>query len=249
MSKSYTTANQSVGQSINNFVETVTSALQSTDVPTDVIQDVEEQGQELATVVDETINHQAERIDELEETIEKQPDIEVTDDTDPIGSITVDGAPLGRAIQSKASKTDVEQTIEDLDRGGNDDTNDSTEQYTPIEQLSQSDDVTEVTDSVSVERAVSLFTNLPNWGKKTPKGIVLRPADNPLSLLEADRDESLAWRQYYRAAKALERLSRGAVTFVDSDRHGKMLVLHEQSDVYKRLVDGTLSSSSVGAEV
>lgn len=239
----------SIAETVNSFVETVTSALQSTDADTDAVEAVETKGKELANTVEETISQQQETINELEQTVEEQPDFEVTDDSDPIGSITVDGAPLGRAIQSKASKTDVEQVIDDVEGRGSNDTDDSTDEYTPIEQLSQSDDLSEVTDSVSVERAVSLFTNLPKWGKKTPKGIVLRPADNPLSLLEADRDESLAWRQYYRAAKALERLSRGAVTFVDSDRHGKMLVLHEQSDVYERLVDGTLTPSSVGAEV
>jgi len=249
MSTSHTTDIESVGQSINNFVDTVTSALQSTDAPTEAIEAVEREGRQLAETVDDSINHQDERIEEIEETVDDQPDIEVTDESDPIGSITVEGAPLGRAIQSKASKTDVETVVEDLDRGGSEDTDGSTDGYTPIEQLSQSDNLSDVTDSVSVERAVSLFKNLPKWGKKTPKGIVLRPADNPLSLLEADRDESLAWRQYYRAAKALERLSRGAVTFVDSDRHGKMLVLHEQSDVYSRLIDGPLSVSSVGAEV
>lgn len=119
---------------------------------------------------------------------------------------------------------------------------------TPVEQLSQADDPGEVTDSPTIERAISLFKNLPQWGSKTPKGIVLKPADNPLSLLEADRDESLAWKQYYRAAEALEQLSQGSVTFFDSDRHGKMVVLHKQSEAYQRVVEGQLTPSSVGAE-
>jgi hypothetical protein len=121
-------------------------------------------------------------------------------------------------------------------------------ELTPIEQLSQAEDVSDVTDSPTVERAVSLFKNLRQWGSKTPKGIVLKPADNPLSLLEADQDESLAWKQYYRAAEALEQLSQGSVTFFDSDRHGKMVVLHEQSETYQRVVEGQLTPSSVGAE-
>jgi hypothetical protein len=113
--------------------------------------------------------------------------------------------------------------------------------------LSRADDVDTVTDSASVKRAVSLFESLPDWGQKAPKGIVLRPDDNPLSLLEADRDESLCWKQYYRAAQTLERLSKGAITFFDSDRHGKVLVLHEQSELHDRVTSGTLSPSSVGA--
>jgi hypothetical protein len=118
---------------------------------------------------------------------------------------------------------------------------------TPIEQLSEYDDVGEVTSSPSVERAVSLFSNIDDWGSRTPKGIVLKPADNPLSLLSADMDESLCWKQLYRAAEALERLSKGAVTFFDSDRHGKTLVLHEQSEVYERVRSGTLSVSTAEA--
>ena len=104
-----------------------------------------------------------------------------------------------------------------------------------------------MTDSPSVERAVSLFSNIQDWGAKTPKGYVLRPKDNPLQLLEADRDESLAWKQYYRAAQTLERLSKGACTFFDSDRHGKMIVLHEQSEVFERVKNDTLTASSVEA--
>jgi hypothetical protein len=53
-------------------------------------------------------------------------------------------------------------------------------------------------------------------------------------LLEAAYDESLAWTQYYRAAEALERVSKGAVTFFDPQKHGKTVVLHEGSDVHDR---------------
>jgi hypothetical protein len=67
-------------------------------------------------------------------------------------------------------------------------------------------------------------------------------------LLEADRDESLCRRQWYRACETLEKLSEGAVTFFDSDRHGKMICLHEQSEAYERVVNGALSPSSVEVE-
>jgi hypothetical protein len=62
-------------------------------------------------------------------------------------------------------------------------------------------------------------------------------------------DESLCWKQYYRAAEALESLSEGAVTFVNSDRHGKMLILHEKSEVYDRMLNGTLTMSSARTTV
>ena len=123
-------------------------------------------------------------------------------------------------------------------------------ELTPVEQISRADseNLDEVIDSPSVRRAVSLFKNIVDWGNRTPKGIVLKSSDNPLSLLSADMDNSLCWKQYYRAAEALESLSEGALTFFNDSRHGKMLVLHEHSDVYDRMMNGSLSVSSVGAE-
>ncbi|WP_303703912.1 hypothetical protein [Haloquadratum walsbyi] len=120
---------------------------------------------------------------------------------------------------------------------------------TPIEQLFRAENLDEVIDPPSVRRAVSLFRNISEWGSRTPKGIVVKSSDRPLQLLSADRDESLCWKQYYRAAEALESLSEGAFTFVNSSKHGKMLVLHEHSETYQRLVSGALSSSSAGATV
>jgi hypothetical protein len=119
----------------------------------------------------------------------------------------------------------------------------------PIEQISRADNLDEVIDSPSVKRAVSLFKNIAQWGSKTPKGIVLKSSDNPLSLLSADMDESLCWKQYYRAAEALESLSEGALTFFNSKKHGKMLVLHQKSEVYDRMKNGTLTMSSAGTTV
>ncbi|ERG97738.1 MAG: hypothetical protein J07HQX50_01766 [Haloquadratum sp. J07HQX50] len=123
-------------------------------------------------------------------------------------------------------------------------------ELTPVEQISRADNdnLDEVIDSPSVRRAVSLFKNIVDWGNRTPKGIVLKSSDNPLSLLSADMDNSLCWKQYYRAAEALESLSEGALTFFNDSRHGKMLVLHEHSEVYDRMMNGSLSVSSVGAE-
>jgi hypothetical protein len=64
--------------------------------------------------------------------------------------------------------------------------------------------------------------------------MTLRPADKPKDLLEAATGESLAWQQYYRACEALESLSKGAVTFVDTNRHGKTLVFHDETAVHAR---------------
>lgn len=204
-----------------------------------------------------------ERVDELEarlNDLEAQPTVSIDNESDPVGSLEIGGAPVGRVLTAKANKSDVEWVeaeIEDLeaDLTGSNPTQataPSTEQpadLTHIEKISRAagDDISSVTDSVAARRAIALWRNLANWGKKTPKGYCLRPADNPKKLLEADQDESLAWKQYYRAAEALEGLSEGAVTFCHSDRHGKMLVLHEQSEAFDR-VQSALSASSVQAE-
>ena len=244
----YDREDQSIEQAVSTFVDTVTDALATTDADTALVEGVEDAGEDIVDAVGDRVEHLKERVDDVTEAVEDRPTVNVEDDGDPLGSLTIAGAPVGRAITSKPSRTDVEDMIEDvtptLDDG---ETTIQEPDTTPIERLAVADDVEEVTDSVSVERAVSLFRNLTDWGAKTPKGICLRPADNPLQLLETDRDESLAWKQYYRAAKVLERLSKGAVTFFDSDRHGKMIVLHERSDVYDRVVNSGLTPSSEGA--
>lgn len=252
----YDREESSVSQTVETFVNAVTEALSATGVEPALIEDIDEASEDVVETVGDRVEYLEGRVDELEETvdelrndIEDSPTVDVEDEGDPLGSLTIDGAPVGRAITSKASRTDVEDMIEDVTPTPDDGkTTIQESDATPIERLAVADDVEEVTDSVSVERAVSLFQNLSKWGSKTPKGICLRPKDNPLQLLEADRDESLAWKQYYRAAKVLERLSKGAVTFFDSDRHGKMIVLHEQSDVYDRVVNDGLTPSSVEAE-
>lgn len=210
---------------IDQLVNTVTEALDSVDADSDVIEAVERQGDRTVEAAESEIGELREELRETKEHAGKER-AELS----------------GRISEVEAGLTDENPTP----NGG--ETATQRADLTPVEQLSQADDPGEVTDSPTVERAVSLFKNLPQWGSKTPKGVVLKPADNPLSLLEADRDESLAWKQYYRAAEALEQLSEGSVTFFDSDRHGKMIVLHEQSEAYDRVVNGTLTPSSVGVE-
>jgi hypothetical protein len=102
----------------------------------------------------------------------------------------------------------------------------------------------------SIERAVTLYEHIEDWGSRTPQGITLRPADSPKQLLKAARGETLAWQQYYRAAETVEQLTRGAVTFFDHRKHGETLVLHEDSAVHDRLTDTTAgrSQSSLAAD-
>ena len=230
-----------VSEIIESFVESTTKLAESLDAPEEYVRDFKQSGEELANLVEkiaqesiqasESAQTNKKKVEELQDDLEQERTQRGKDDA----SIKSRVSDLEDNISAETPTPNTgKTTIQQSD-------------LTPIEQLAQADDVSEVTESASVERAVSLFRNLPNWGKKTPKGYCLRPKDNPRSLLEADQDEDLCWKQYYRAAKTLEQLSKGAVTFFDSDRHGKMVVLHEQSEVFDRVRQGSLSSSSVEA--
>jgi regulator of replication initiation timing len=197
------------------------------------------------------------RVSSLEATVAAQPDIEIDpDEKEPITTLTVEGLPVGRRIAGSISEYDWEAELRPQLEADLRESTESTDapttpadELTHIERISRAagDDISSVTDSVAARRAVALWRNLPKWGSKTPKGYCLRPKDNPKRLLEADQDEDLAWKQYYRAAEALESLSEGAVTFFDSDTHGKMLVLHEQSEAFDRL-RASLTPSTAHAE-
>lgn len=222
----------------------------------DQLQEENEQLREENQELTEQVTQLEARVDELE----AQPTVSIADESDPIGSLEIGAAPVGRVLTAKASKSDVEWVEEEIealeaDGTGSNSTHATADptgepaELTHIEKISRAagEDISSVTDSVDARRAIALWRNLTDWAKKTPKGYCLRPADNPKQLLEADQDESLAWKQYYRAAEALEGLSEGAVKFCHSDRHGKMLVLYEQSAAFDR-VQSSLTASSARAE-
>jgi|APHM01.1.fsa_nt_gi hypothetical protein len=154
--------------------------------------------------------------------------------------------------QDRQRLTEVEDAVDELedDLSGHADPTPQAEKtaqmepLTPIERLSEGDreDIAQQV-TPSIKRAVALFENLPDWGTSTLKGTTLRPADRPKELLEAATGESLAWQQYYRAAEALESLSKGAVTFIDHRRHGKTVVFHDETDVYSRAMETSTGDS------
>jgi predicted nucleic acid-binding Zn-ribbon protein len=126
---------------------------------------------------------------------------------------------------------DVEKQIDDVEAGsagskGGDDATETTMQQsdmTPIERISKMDaEDTGIDMTPSIERAVSIFEHWREWSEKTPKGRVLK--DGLKNLLRTATGEKLAWRQVYRAAEALEELSKGRIEFVHHNRHGKMLI-------------------------
>ncbi|WP_049912578.1 hypothetical protein [Halococcus thailandensis] len=126
---------------------------------------------------------------------------------------------------------DVEEQLDDVEAGsgsvmGGDDTAETTPQdteMTPIERVSEMDaEDTGIDVTPSIERAVSIFDHWQEWSNKTPKGRVLK--DGLKSLLRTATGEKLAWRQVYRAAEALEELSKGQIELIHHNRHGKMLI-------------------------
>jgi len=126
---------------------------------------------------------------------------------------------------------DVEEQLADVEAGspgskGGGDAPETTMQQpdmTPIERISMMDaEDTGIDMTPSIERAVAIFDHWENWSEKTPKGRVLK--SDLKTLLRTATGEQLAWRQAYRAAEALEELSKGRIEFVDHSRHGKMLI-------------------------
>ena len=94
---------------------------------------------------------------------------------------------------------------------------------TPIERVSKmdaEDSAVEITPSI--ERAVAIFDHWKEWSEVTQSGRVLK--DGLKNLLRTATDEQLAWRQVYRAAEALQELSKDQIRFVDDSKHGKMLL-------------------------
>ena len=59
-------------------------------------------------------------------------------------------------------------------------------------------------------------------GLKDAEGLVIK--DNLKTLLQTATGEKLAWKQAYRACRALEQFTKGAICFEKHRRHGWMLI-------------------------
>jgi hypothetical protein len=95
--------------------------------------------------------------------------------------------------------------------------------------------------TASVRRARSIAEHFGQWAAKTPNGHVIK--ENLKTLLETATGERLAWKQVYRACRALERFTRGLIEFKKHRRYGWMLV--GDASVVKKL-DRHVSSATGG---
>jgi FtsZ-binding cell division protein ZapB len=85
------------------------------------VDEVEAENRELRERVDEVeaanedLQEENEELRERVTALEEQPEFDVLDKSDPLGSLTVDGAPLGRVINRKVSKGDFKTELNELE--------------------------------------------------------------------------------------------------------------------------------------
>lgn len=116
----------------------------------------------------------------------------------------------------------VSETVTESERSESED-DENGRDLLPMERLIRIGE-TGITGQVtaSVQRAKAIFEHFRQWSSKTPTGYVVK--DNLKQLLETATGESLAWKQVYRACRALERFTRGTIQFKKTRRHGWMVV-------------------------
>jgi isocitrate lyase len=115
------------------------------------------------------------------------------------------------------------------------------ESMTPMEQVIHAGEEGVVFDvTASVRRAKAIAEHFCQWAKKTPNGLVIK--DGLKTLVETATGERLFWKQIERAGHALEKLTKGAVQFTKTRRHGWTLV--SEPAFVKRL--GRVSSATGG---
>lgn len=107
---------------------------------------------------------------------------------------------------------------------------------TPIERVADDPDTSGVRITASVQRALSIAGNFRDWCTKGARG-TRAVTKNLRTLLGAAEDETLAWKQVYRAAETLEELSNGALTFKKTRRHGLIIELEDDAFL-SRVVSG-----------
>ena len=122
--------------------------------------------------------------------------------------------------------TEVEETSSAAD-AESDESGTQSESTTPMERLLHLGEQGVMIDvTASVKRAKAIAAHFGQWASRTPKGLVIK--DNLKTLLRTATGEKLAWKQVYRAARALEKFTKGAIRFEKHRWHGWMLIAEPQ---------------------
>ena len=135
-----------------------------------------------------------------------------------------DKATIRQDVHEATEKAEGATSIDDTP-GDNPSTKDDA--VTPMERLLTLGEQGVMADvTASVHRAKAIAAHFDQWASKTPKGLVIK--DNLKNLLQTATGEKLAWKQVYRACRALEKFTKGAVRFEKHRRHGWMLIAEPQ---------------------
>jgi len=122
------------------------------------------------------------RIDRLE----AQPEVTVADESDPIGSLHIAGAPVGQAIKSKPGQSDLDAELDALreeletfaDTEAAEPAEPTVEPQTPLEQIvALPGAVVEEQLTANQRRARFVAKDITEYAAKTPAGWVLTPKD------------------------------------------------------------------------
>lgn len=186
---------------------------------------------ELVNVPRKLLNRVLDRMDNLEERLSEYE-----------AENEHDKATIRQDVHEAIEKADEATEREPTESGESDDSGDESEAGTPMEQIIRAGESSVVANiTASVRRSKAIAEHYEKWGTKPMKGgRVIK--DNLKNLLETATGERLAWKQVYRACRALEKFTKGAVQFKKSKRHGWML--QAEPGFARRL--GRVSSASEG---
>ena len=236
-----------ITNTVESFVGTVTDALADAGANEEVVKDVAEAGADVVDTVGEltdTVDEVQADVDEVTETVAERPTVTVEDDNDPIGSVQVDGAPLGRAVTSKASHGDVDERIEDaLDEidpteggsGGATPTPEAGQSrvQTPLERVcGLPEHVAGDNLTANQERARFVAQGIRDYGRRVPAGIGIRSSEIR-RVLSASEESSIHTQTVSRVMDFLADLGGDSVQ-LKRTRSGERTVVFSE-DIVERI--------------
>jgi len=156
-------------------------------------------------------------------------------ETTALEDIWLFGQPIGKIMNGLIEDQGNDQAGE-TDEGGSRD-----ESLTPFEQVMRAGEEGVLGHlTAKDDRAQTIGEHFGQWASKAPNGLVIK--DNLKNLIETATGENLYWKQVYRACKALEEATRGAIEFTKHRRFGWVLVA--EPEIVRRI--GRLSSAPGG---